>query len=70
MSLKNRVEIYRNKSQTPFAAVDSEFQPNDGDLINIQGVTWKVLGRSFTIDDSGGPMQRMRCNVIVEERVP
>jgi hypothetical protein len=65
--MRNRVEVYKGNSQDPFAAVDAEFQPSSGDLINIRGVTWEVIGRSFTIDDAGGPLQRMRCNVIVKE---
>lgn len=63
--MRNRVEIYEGDSQSPFAFVDAEFQPEEGDLINIRGLNWEVRGRSFTIDDAGGPMQRMRCNVIV-----
>lgn len=46
--------------------VTSGFAPNEGDLINIQKVTYEVTGRSFTIDHADDPfLTQVRCNVIV-----
>ena len=62
------VEFYLPDKVNPFLIVDSSFQPNDGDLVSIKGVTYVVLGRSFSVDYSGKPEQAMRCNVIVEKQ--
>jgi len=68
MSTTDRIEFYLNKHQRPFLIVNSSFQPNDGDLISIEKVTYKVLGRSFSVDYAREPDEQVRCNVIVEER--
>jgi hypothetical protein len=66
--MKTRVEFYLNSRNSYFCGVDAEFQPNDGDLVNIRKVTYKVIGRSFTVDHADDINEcRMRCNVIVEE---
>jgi hypothetical protein len=62
------MEFYLPHEQSPFLRIGSSFQPNDGDLINIRGQTYKVLGRSFTVDYADSPLQRgVRCNVIVQK---
>jgi len=66
--MSDTVEFYENGKQRPFLIVDSAFQPNDDDLISIKGKTYKVLGRSFSVDYVGEPLKAMRCNVIVEEQ--
>lgn len=64
----NKVEFYRGASQNPFCTIEAEFQPNDGDLVNISSVTYQVTGRSFTMDHADSFTERsMRCNVIVEK---
>jgi hypothetical protein len=68
--VKNCVEFYLGTSQHPLCTGDAEFQPNDGDLVNISKVTYKVLARSFTVDYADSFVERrMRCNVIVEKVV-
>lgn len=62
------VEFYRNKVMQPFLCIESSFAPQDNDLINIRGETYKVLGRSFSVDYAGTMQQRVRCNVILELR--
>ena len=65
--MSDTVEFYHNGSQRPFLVVDSSFQPDDGDLINIKALTYKVMGRSFSVDYSDEPGKRIRCNVIVKK---
>lgn len=66
--MKDTVEFYLEKSQRPFLIVDSSIAPNEGELVNIRGETWKVIGRSFAIDYSDNSVQRcMRCNLIVKK---
>jgi hypothetical protein len=62
------IEFYEEPSKRPFLIIDSSFQPADGDLVNIEGKTWLVLGRSFTVDYAGKETQSVRCNVIVRAR--
>lgn len=62
------VEFYHIGKQHPFYVVAAAFQPNDGDLVNILKVTYKVVGRSFTVD-SPSTGCTMRCNVILEKVV-
>lgn len=66
--MSDKLEFYFEDKQYPFLMLDSAFQPNDGDLVNIKGVTYKVLGRSFSVDHSGKTDQSIRCNVIVEKQ--
>lgn len=66
--MSDTMEIYVNNHQIPFLIIESSFQPNEGDLINIRKVTYKVVGRSFTVDHADEPGRSVRCNVIVEER--
>lgn len=47
--------------------VNSSFAPSEGELINIQKRTYRVVGRSFTVDHADDPFQtQVRCNVILE----
>lgn len=47
--------------------VDSSFAPMEGELINIKKVTYRVVGRSFTVDHADDVFERqVRCNIIVE----
>lgn len=67
MKSANCVEFYLGAAQQPFCIIEAEFQPNDGDFVNIKGCTYKVTGRSFTVDHADSFTQRsMRCNVIVQ----
>ena len=61
----DRVEFYLDKSLNPMMIHDGSFQPEEGDLINILGTTYQVIGRSFTIDRAGSRDAVMRCNVIL-----
>jgi hypothetical protein len=61
------IEIYLGNARHPFASAQSSFAPDAGDLINIEQVTYRVVGRSFTIDHADDAAERqVRCNVIVE----
>ena len=65
--MNDSVEFYEGKKQSPFLTVNSSFHPNEGDLVNIQKVTWEVVGRSFSVDYADdGTRRKMRCNVIVK----
>ncbi len=66
--MNDTVEFYEDGHQRPFLIVNSSFQPNDDDLVNIKKQTWKVIGRSFTVDYADDFQNRkMRCVVIVEK---
>jgi hypothetical protein len=48
-------------------AMDSSHSPAVGELINIKKATYKVVGRSFTVDRADNiSLRQVRCNVIVE----
>jgi hypothetical protein len=65
MSKSDRLEIWVGKAL--MLAIDSSFAPLEGELINIKRVTYRVVGRSFTIDQADDSFERqVRCNVIVE----
>ncbi len=66
--MSDKLEFYLDGKQNAFLTLDSSFQPNDGDLVNIQKVTYKVIGRSFTVDHAGKLDKSIRCNVIVEKQ--
>ena len=66
MSKPDRLEIWLGDRL--MMAVDSSLAPAEGELINIRKVTYRVVGRSFSIDHADDPYSRqVRCNVIVEE---
>lgn len=65
--MSDTIELYREKSMRPFLTIKSSFQPGDEDILNIRGVAYKVIGRSFTVDRAGEQDQSIRCNLIVEE---
>lgn len=64
--MADKLEFYDGDKQQPFLTLASSFQPNDGDLINIRKVTYKVVGRSFTVDHAGEVDESIRCNVILK----
>ena len=64
--MKDSIEFYLNDSLRPFLIINSSFQPEEGDLVNINNITYKVIGRSFTIDYSETPGRAIRCNLIVD----
>lgn len=69
MSRPDRLEVWLGEGL--LLALDSSFAPDEGDLINIKGQTYRIVGRSFTIDRSDDPFERqVRCNVIVELAEP
>jgi hypothetical protein len=68
VKMTDKLEFYFEDKQNPFIILDSSFQPNDGDLVNIKGVTYVVLGRSFSVDHSAKPERSIRCNVILREQ--
>ena len=43
---------------------ESSHAPDRGDLVNIRKETWKVLGRSFTLDYADSPRERAMVCVI------
>lgn len=66
--MSDTIEFYHDGEKNPFFSLLSSFQPNDGDLMNIRGVTYRVIGRSFTVDHLGDlALQKIRCNVILEK---
>jgi hypothetical protein len=47
--------------------LNSSFAPMEGELINIKKTTYRVVGRSFSVDHSDDPfLSQARCNLIVE----
>jgi len=68
--MNESIEIYFEKHDAPFLVITAAYQPDEGDLINIKKETYKVIGRSFTIDHSLLPSRTMRCNLIVEKVMP
>lgn len=59
------VEVYIGKRA--ILRAESSFAPDDGDLITIRKQTYRVVGRSFTVDHADDYAQcQFRCNVIVE----
>lgn len=60
----DRLEIWEGEAL--IFSMDSSFAPNEGDLINIKKTTYRIVGRSFTIDYAGEVGQCIRCNIIVE----
>lgn len=66
--MSDKIEFYLGEKKQPFVTLFSSFQPNDGDLVNIKGVTYVVLGRSFTVDHAGQRDESIRCNVIVKKQ--
>lgn len=66
--MSDKLELYFEGKTHPFLTIASSFQPNDGDLINVKGVTYVVLGRSFTIDYAGQAHESVRCNCIVKKQ--
>ena len=65
--MSESVEFYLGEAPRPFMSVASSFQPNVDDLIFIAKVTYRVIGRSFTVDYSNKPSKHFRCNVIVKK---
>lgn len=60
------IELYRFGKQIPFFRLrECPFQPNKGELINIEKVTYEIIGRWFTVDYAGTINQEMRLNLIV-----
>lgn len=66
--MNDKVEFYLGKSHQPFLTLESSFQPEEGDYVNIQKETYLVTDRSFTVDHADSPqLRQMRCNVIVKK---
>ena len=65
--MADKLEFYHEGKQQPFVTLDSSFQPSDGDIVNIQKVTYEVTGYSFTVDHAGKADESIRCNVILRE---
>jgi len=60
---RTTIEFYASpKAASPFASVASAAIPSVGDAINIDGVTYVVTFRSFTLDHPTGGPKTMRCN--------
>lgn len=65
------LEFFEADSQRPFLIVDSSLRPSEGELVNIRGETWKIVGVSFAVDYADEINERkMRCNVIVAPNEP
>lgn len=45
-------------------AVDSSHAPDRGDLVNIRKQTYRVIGRTYTVDHSDEPRQRQVVCII------
>ena len=62
----DRLEVWLG--EVLLLGIDSSFTPVEGDLINIKKVTYRVIGRSFTVDHADEwPDRQVRCNIIVAE---
>lgn len=65
MKKSDRLEIWLGDKL--MFGLDSSFAPVEGELINIRKITYKVVGRSFSVDYADDMYERsIRCNVIVE----
>lgn len=65
MSRPDRIEFWI--ADKVLLALDSSFAPAEGELINIKRVTYRVVGRSFTVDQADDlALRQIRCNVILE----
>lgn len=49
---RDRIEFYREGERGHIAVTDSSHAPDRGDKVNIKGVTYMVLGRTYTVDQS------------------
>ena len=64
-SKPDRLEIWLN--DRILLGVDSSFAPAEGELINIKKITYRVVGRSFSVDHADDLFERqVRCNITVE----
>ena len=63
----HNLEIYELNSASPFMMLDTHFQPDVDNVLNILDVKWKVVERSFTITHTPTFGQIIRCNVTVEK---
>lgn len=63
----NKIEIHLDIDKPPIARIDTTFQPEVGEYINIKKTTYKIIHRSWTVDYSGQPHQEMCCTLIVKK---
>lgn len=65
MSTRDRIEFWEGEHL--MFGMDSSFAPAEGELVNIKKRTYRVIGRSFTVDHADDFAERqIRCNVILE----
>ena len=50
--MNDTIEIYDFVAQNLLAALDSSLRLEKGDLINIQGIDWKVDSFYFAVDNA------------------
>ena len=50
--MNDTIEIYDFVAQNLLAALDSSLRLEKGDLINIQGIDWKVDSLYFAVDNT------------------
>jgi hypothetical protein len=51
-------------------SLESSHAPDRGDLVNMRSVTYRVIGRTYTIDHADRPRERKTVCVINLELAP
>lgn len=52
-------------------SMESSHAPDRGDLVNIRKVTYRVIGRTYTVDHADEPRERqMVCVINLAEEAP
>ena len=62
--MRDRLELY--SPQGLEAALDTSIVPDVGELLSIRKATWRVVRRTYAVDDADNRNIRMRCNVDIE----
>lgn len=60
--MKDQIEFHLDGAAIVIA--DSSHAPDRGDLVNIRGATYVVIGRTYTVDHSDEPRERRVVCVI------
>ncbi len=65
---RDRIEFYvGGVSKGHIAVVESSHAPDRGDKINIRGVTYTVMNRSYALDESDCIIEQSMCCVVILE---
>lgn len=63
------IEFYdRPSARYPFASVDDEAVPRQGEFVNIAKVTYRVERVTWAVDQPAGERPKLRANVEVSRR--